>query len=305
MKNLILIYALILLITTAGIAQNYGGFNFQGRLNDGTNPANGSYDLQFKLYDAVSGGNQIGPLVSSPGTTLINGVFSVNLNFGSIVFDDPTRFFIEIAIRPNGSPNAFTILGPRQKLTLVPFALYSGQANFALHATVADNATNATNAVNAATATNALNFDGLPSSGYAKLNVINTGDLRTTGSLAVTGDAFQPITANGFVKAMLYVQQDGLMLRCYNGITPVQPFNCGFTILHSGPPTGVYHVIFNFRVDDRFLVVTARNPTVVSTFVAASFQFVPGNPNAVDVITFITNAGTLGGDEANFMLVVY
>src|SRR5580765_6968039 len=102
MKNLILIYALILLITTAGIAQNYGGFNFQGRLNDGTNPANGSYDLQFKLYDAVSGGNQIGPLVSSPGTTLINGVFSVNLNFGSIVFDDPTRFFIEIAIRPNG-----------------------------------------------------------------------------------------------------------------------------------------------------------------------------------------------------------
>jgi len=105
---------------------------------------------------------------------------------------------------------------------------------------------------------------------------------------------------------MLYVQQDGLMLRCYNGITPSQPAgNCGFTILHSGPPTGVYHVIFNFRVDDRFLVVTARNPTVVSTFVAASFQFVPGNPNAVDVITFITNAGTLGGDEANFMLVVY
>lgn len=26
-------------------------FNFQGRLNDGANPANGRYDLQFKLFD--------------------------------------------------------------------------------------------------------------------------------------------------------------------------------------------------------------------------------------------------------------
>jgi len=306
MKNLVLIFALILLIASAAMAQG-NGFNFQGRLNDGTNPANGRYDLQFRLYDAIAGGNQIGPVVSN-NTVLVNGVFSVNLDFGAAAFNSPNSIFIEIAIRPNGSPNAYTILGPRQQLTVVPFAVRAANASFADKATfayTADIATNAANATIAATATDSLALGGVASTGYAKLNVVNTGDLRTTGSLAITGDAFQPITANGLVKAMLYVRQDGLMLNCYNGITPAQPFNCGFTIHHSGVPTGIYHVIFNFRVDDRFLVVTARNPAVVSTFVAASFQFVPGNPNAVDVITFITNAGTLGGDEANFMLVVY
>src|SRR5205823_840441 len=31
-------------------------FTYQGRLNDGANPANGHYDLIFALYDAASGG---------------------------------------------------------------------------------------------------------------------------------------------------------------------------------------------------------------------------------------------------------
>jgi hypothetical protein len=301
MKNLIFILVLVLLIPLTALAQGTG-FNFQGRLNDGTSPANGRYDMGFRLYDAIVGGNQTGASIFQTAT-LVNGVFSVTLDFGFVPLIYSNGAFIEVLIRPNGSPNAFTVLGPRQQLTIVPFAVRATNADTATNAV---NAQNAVTATNAATATNALNLGGLAPSNYAQLNVVNNGDLRTNGALAITSNAFQPITANGFVKAMLYVQQDGLMLRCYNGITPSQPAgNCGFTILHSGPPTGVYHVIFNFRVDDRFLVVTARNPTVVSTFVAASFQFVPGNPNAVDVITFITNAGTLGGDEANFMLVVY
>lgn len=303
MKNLILIFTLLLLIPMAAMAQSTA-FSFQGRLNDGTNPANGRYDMGFRLFDAPTGGSQTGPSIFQT-VTLVNGVFSVTLDFGLAPFNNQAGAFIEIGVRPNGSPNAFTVLGPRQQLTVVPFAVRATNADTATNAVNAQNAVNATNATNTATATNALNLGGLAPSNYAQLNVVNSGDLRTTGALAITENAFQPITANGFVKAMLYVQQDGLMLRCYNGITPVQPFNCGFAIHHSGPPTGVYHVIFNFRVDDRFIVVTARNPTVVSTFVAASFQFVPGNPNAVDVITFITNAGTLGGDEANFMLLVY
>ncbi len=69
---------------TADAAFGQGNsFSFQGRLNDGTNPANGSYDLQFRLYDAIAGGTQIGAVVSRPNTTLINGVFSVALDFGA------------------------------------------------------------------------------------------------------------------------------------------------------------------------------------------------------------------------------
>jgi hypothetical protein len=294
------------LMATAAFAQETG-FTFQGRLNDGTNPANGRYDLQFRLYDAITGGNQAGSTVLRPNTTLINGVFSVMLDFGLEQFFNATNIWVEIGVRPNGSPNAYTILGPRQRLTIVPLAsraTSAGNADFATSALNANIAEVARIADRAIIADNSLSLDGIPSSGYAKLNVVNTGDLRTTGALAITQNAFQPIAANGFVKAMLYVQQNGTILRCYNGVTNVSTGTCGFTINHASG-NGVYHVLTDFPVNNRFLSVTARNPLVVSTFVSASFQFVDANPNALDVITFITNAGTTGGDEANFMLIIY
>ena len=35
-------------------------FTYQGKLSDASSPANGSYDFQFKLFDALSGGAQQG-----------------------------------------------------------------------------------------------------------------------------------------------------------------------------------------------------------------------------------------------------
>ncbi len=105
------------------------GFSFQGRLNDGNTPANGAYDLQFRLYDAIAGGNQIGSMVDRPNTVLANGVFSVTLDFGAAAFNNPASVFIEIAVKPNGSPNAFNFLGPRQQLTVVPYAIKAANSD--------------------------------------------------------------------------------------------------------------------------------------------------------------------------------
>jgi hypothetical protein len=261
MKTLILIFALILFIATAAFAQG-NGFNFQGRLNDGTSPANGHYDLQFRLYDAIAGGNQIGAAISSPNTVLINGVFSVTLDFGATAFNSPNSIFIEIAIRPNGSPNAFTILGPRQQLTVVPFAVRAANATNADNATNAANATNAVNAQSALvalTANNAIALGGVPSSGWAQLNVINTGDLRTTGALAITGNAFQPITSNGFIKAMLQVGPQGTILHCFNGVSNLSSGDCGFILTQPiGNFGGIYRINFGFPISGRFVAVSAE-----------------------------------------------
>jgi len=294
----------LLLLFFGAIAANVvhaqgNSFNFQGRLNDGTNPANGRYDLTFRLFDAIAGGNPLGQLVSKPNTVLINGVFSVTLDMGP-GFSNPNNTFIEISVKPAGSPNAYTILGPRQQLTVVPFAVRAANATNADLATNAQHSIDAqlaVNATNAVTATNALALGGFNASEYPRLNVVNTG------ALAITGNASQPVTANGFVKAMVYVQQDGTILRCFNSATNSSTLPCGFSVIHS--IGGIYRVVFNFGVFDRFLSVTARNPAVASTWVAASFQLDAANPNAIDVLTFITNAGTNGGDAANFMLVVY
>lgn len=55
--GLILIFA-----SAVGTSAQGNAFNFQGRLNEGANPANGAYDLQFRLYDAIAGGTQIGSI---------------------------------------------------------------------------------------------------------------------------------------------------------------------------------------------------------------------------------------------------
>jgi hypothetical protein len=45
-------------------------FTYQGRLTDGDVPAEGSYDFRFILYDATSGGAQVGSTVLRENVTV-------------------------------------------------------------------------------------------------------------------------------------------------------------------------------------------------------------------------------------------
>src|SRR5215475_8993957 len=121
--------AALLLLTTLnpqGAAWGQGtAFTYQGRLNDGASPANGTYDLTFTLFGTNSGGSALaGPLTNSP-TGVTNGLFTVVLNFGN-QFPGADRW-LEIAVRTNGpgSPG-FTTLAPRQPLTAAPYAVTAG-----------------------------------------------------------------------------------------------------------------------------------------------------------------------------------
>ena len=81
---------LLLLLATAALAQTTA-FTYQGKLTNQGNPANNTYDLQFELYDALMGGNQVGATVNDPSVPVANGIFSVQLDFGP-VFDGSARF---------------------------------------------------------------------------------------------------------------------------------------------------------------------------------------------------------------------
>ncbi len=170
------IAVVLLFFSITSLAQT-NSFNFQGRLNDGASPANGRYDLQFRLYDAIAGGNRIGPTVTRSDSVLINGVFSTTLNFGNNAFRTGEDRFLEISVRPTGSQNEFVVLGARQQLLAVPFAVKASLADIANMANTAENATTAVNAQNA----DALG--GVVASGYARLNFQNTGNLQTTGNV--------------------------------------------------------------------------------------------------------------------------
>ena len=82
-------------------------FTYQGRLNDGANPATGIYDLGFALFDAGSVGTQQGNLVTNTATVVSNGLFTVTLDFGYDVFTGDARW-LEIGVRTNGGGGTST-----------------------------------------------------------------------------------------------------------------------------------------------------------------------------------------------------
>jgi len=125
----VLLVVLILSGTASAIPLNAPlgtGFTYQGRLTDGGAPANGTYDLEFKLYDALSGGSQVGSTVSQGDVTVSDGLFTVQLDFGNVF--DGTALYLEIGVRPGASDGAYTPLTPRQALTATPYAIYASKA---------------------------------------------------------------------------------------------------------------------------------------------------------------------------------
>jgi hypothetical protein len=100
------------------------GFTYQGSLNDGPNPANGEYDFVFTLYDALTGGNQVGSTLTVLNQFVTNGLFTVQLDFGAQVFQGDARW-LEIAVRQTEGGGSYTTLTPRQALTPAPYALFA------------------------------------------------------------------------------------------------------------------------------------------------------------------------------------
>src|SRR5438128_12490337 len=137
-KNSLAVAAMVLAIllgATTAFAQT-SGFTYQGKLTDGGTAANGSYDLQFALWDSLSGGTQIGSTQTLSNVTVSNGVFTVTLDLGATSFPGANRY-LEVSARPTGS-GAFTLLTPRQQVTSTPYAVRSANAESAANATSAD-----------------------------------------------------------------------------------------------------------------------------------------------------------------------
>src|ERR1039458_7655778 len=73
-------------------------FTYNGRLSAGGSPANGSYDLQFTLYNATTNGTAFGTLTNS-ATAITSGMFTVTLDFGGVF--NGSNYWLELAVRTN------------------------------------------------------------------------------------------------------------------------------------------------------------------------------------------------------------
>lgn len=161
---------LTILLFAVSIAAQTTAFNYQGKLNDGGSAANGSFQMEFKLFDALAGGNQIGATIANSSVSVAQGAFAVSLDFGANAFTGADRF-LEISVKRNaGDP--FTVLTPRQKILSAPFAIKSKSAD------------------TATTATSANQLDGLPANRFVQLDVngdVSIGTTSTGSKLTVAG----------------------------------------------------------------------------------------------------------------------
>jgi hypothetical protein len=88
---------------------------YQGRLIASGAPANGPHDMQFWLYDASSGGSQMGPAITLQDVPVSSGLFTVQLDFGGDPFAG-NALWLQVSI--DGS-----LLSPRQPRTPAPYSL--------------------------------------------------------------------------------------------------------------------------------------------------------------------------------------
>jgi hypothetical protein len=135
-------------------------FTYQGQLADNGNPANGSYDLTFAVFDALTAGTQAGGTLTIASTSVSNGLFAVALDFGPGVFTGDPRW-LEIGVDTNGG-GGFATLSPRQPLTPMPYSIYSGNS---AHAGTALQADQASSVVSGAISAPQLSTLGAPGTG--------------------------------------------------------------------------------------------------------------------------------------------
>ena len=181
-------------------------FTYQGSLESGGAPASGPHDFEFRLLGALSGGLQIGATQSASGVAVVDGVFSVSMDFGPNAFPGADRF-LEIRTRPSGVGASFSTLSPRQRVTASPYAIRSladrwiDQGNGSL---VNDTARVSSLYLNRTT----------PVTGADYLTVRTpTGDGQFGGmyveTASASGQPFYGYARNNFVRAYTYIDPNG------------------------------------------------------------------------------------------------
>jgi hypothetical protein len=115
-----LCYFFILLALLAGVhhsaAQGSTAFTYQGQLQDGGTNVTGTNTMIFALYDAASGGSQVGKSITNI-VVLADGLYSIDLDFGAGAFNGSARW-VNVTF-------AGETVTPRGMIMAVPYALYA------------------------------------------------------------------------------------------------------------------------------------------------------------------------------------
>ena len=112
-----ILVALVLLITIPTQLVADTTITYQGQLRQAGEPHSGTANLEFRLYDDLTDGSQIGDAEERLNWPVEEGLFQVELDFGAGAFDGSPRF-LEVSVDD-------TVLSPRQAIRPAPMALHA------------------------------------------------------------------------------------------------------------------------------------------------------------------------------------
>ncbi|MGH8016188.1 MAG: hypothetical protein ACREBV_08360, partial [Candidatus Zixiibacteriota bacterium] len=135
MRNIIIsLLAVVLMAASAAVETVPQIMSYQGRLIDASGtPANGSFDMTFRIYDSAVGGNLLWEEVH-PGVFVTNGLFNAEFRFAVPSSTTPVTFtapgssgdadlyglFLELTVEAGALP-----IQPRTRLLSSPFSMLS------------------------------------------------------------------------------------------------------------------------------------------------------------------------------------
>ncbi|MBA8886748.1 hypothetical protein FHW12_000939 [Dokdonella fugitiva] len=91
-------------------------FTYQGTLSANGQPADGNYDLAFRLFDAAEGGTQVGDTISIAQFPVVAGAFTIDLDFPGAF--GGTQLWLDVTVGTQ-------TLSPRQAVNALPVAQYA------------------------------------------------------------------------------------------------------------------------------------------------------------------------------------
>lgn len=92
-------------------------FTYQGKLSANGQPANGNFDMTFRLYDAETSGSPVGNAYFASQYPVANGMFTIDLGFPGVTFNGQ-QYWIQATVGGQS-------LLPRQPINSVPVAQYA------------------------------------------------------------------------------------------------------------------------------------------------------------------------------------
>jgi len=183
----------------AGDLSSSTAFTYQGRLEQNGVPVNQDYCFVARLFESIAGGDPIGPTLNVEHVDVVNGFFTLELDFGQQFATDGDRY-LDLQVMDDDDSldtSGLVQLAPRQRITATPLALHALRANIAEQAESAGLAEHA-GLADLANAAHRLDApDGLPTSAVFVDNngKIGVGTTAPAARLDVKGEGDTSPTA--------------------------------------------------------------------------------------------------------------